>query len=203
VSYYHQSFINDDLGAIMERLLEQKTGQNWYRKFINVFGGSWGYGNLLLSRYQPTSSSSTLLSYQRGVVQQSIVVNGRTVNVFSTHVDYYNGSYRTTQTNQAKAWAGTFAAPRIILGDFNTSPGTSDYYIMANSYVDSWAQAKKNGTATSFNGTGATKGTSRFDYVYYTNVSSVVLKSVNVPDTRVNGVWPSDHNPVVAVFEIR
>ena len=165
VSYYHRSFINDDLGAMLERMLEQKTGQNWYRKFINVFGGSHGYGNLLLSRYQPSSSSSTLLSYERGVVQQGIVVNGRTVNIFSTHVDYFNGSYRTTQTNQAKNWGSSYSAPRIILGDFNTSPGTSDYAIMANSYVDAWAQAKKNGTATSFNGTGATRGTSRFDYV--------------------------------------
>jgi endonuclease/exonuclease/phosphatase family metal-dependent hydrolase len=67
------------------------------------------------------------------------VVNGRTINLFSTHVDYYNGSYRTTQTNQLHNWASSWAENRIIMGDFNARPGTSDYGIMTSSYYDSWA----------------------------------------------------------------
>ena len=59
------------------------------------------------------------------------------------------------------------------------------------------------GTATAFNGTGATVGDSRFDMVYCTSVTQLSLKSVTVPDTRSNGVYPSDHNPVVAVFQVQ
>ena len=62
--------------------------------------------------------------------------------------------------------------------------------------------AQNAGTASAYNGTGNTIGGSRFDYVAYLRVSALVLKSVTVPDTRVNGVYPSDHDPVVAVFEV-
>ena len=50
-----------------------------------------------------------MLSYERGVVQVGVSMNGRTVNIFSTHVDYYNSSYRTTQINQAKSWISGFS----------------------------------------------------------------------------------------------
>ena len=56
-----------------------------------------GVGNVILSRYPPVSSSSTLLDYGRGVAQMGIVVNGRNVNLFSTHVEYDNASWRPIQ----------------------------------------------------------------------------------------------------------
>ena len=59
------------------------------------------------------------------------------------------------------------------------------------------------GTATAFNGTGATIGNSRFDMVYYTRGTPLSLSSVTVPDTRSSGVYPSDHNPVVALFQVQ
>jgi endonuclease/exonuclease/phosphatase family metal-dependent hydrolase len=192
-----------DMGAKLESLLEQKTGVTWNRKNVNVDGGSTGYGNVVLSRLPLVSSSSTLLSYQRGVAHVGVVVNGRTINLYSTHVDYANASYRTTQTHQVVSYVDNYSNPRITMGDFNTNPGTSDYNIMESPYQDAWAAAKSAGTATSYNGTGATHGTSRFDYVYYSRNSGLVLKSVNVPDTRVNGVYSSDHDPVVAVFGVQ
>jgi endonuclease/exonuclease/phosphatase family metal-dependent hydrolase len=200
VSYYSGTCsYTADQGATLEALLEQKTGQAWYRKFVNANGK---VGNLILSRMPFASSSTHLLSYGRGVVQVGVVVNGRTVNVFSTHVDYYNSSYRTKQINEAKSWISTFAEPRIVMGDFNTNPGSSDYTLMAGAFYDAWMQAKQSGTASAYNGTGATHGSSRFDYVW--NKGSVfALKSVTVPDTSSSGVYPSDHDPVVAVFEVK
>jgi endonuclease/exonuclease/phosphatase family metal-dependent hydrolase len=192
-----------DMGQKLESLLESKTGVSWYRKSVNVYGGSSGYGNVLLSRLPLVSSSSDLFSYQRGAAQVGVVVNGRTINIFSTHMEYTNSSWRTTQIKELLQYMSGFTSPRIVMGDFNTSPGTSDYNLMATPYQDAWAAAKSAGTASSYNGTGATHGTSRFDYVFYSRVSSLVLKSVNVPDTRVNGVWPSDHDPVVATFTIQ
>jgi endonuclease/exonuclease/phosphatase family metal-dependent hydrolase len=89
------------------------------------------------------------------------------------------------------------------MGDFNTWPGTSDYSLMATPYQDAWLAAKNAGTASSFDGSGNTSGGSRFDYVFYSRVSALVLKSVTVPDSRINGVFPSDHDPVVAVFTVK
>src|SRR5687767_15810377 len=91
----------------------------------------------------------------------------------------------------------------IVMGDFNTDPNTSDYQIVAAQYQDAWPAAQKAGTASAYNGTGATRGSgSRFDYVFHERVSGLSLQSVKVPDSRVNGVSSSDHDPVVAVFQI-
>ena len=63
--------------------------------------------------------------------------------------------------------------------------------------------AQSAGTATAYNVTGSTHGASRFDYVFYSKVAALALTSVNVPDVRVGGVSASDHDPVVAVFDVK
>jgi endonuclease/exonuclease/phosphatase family metal-dependent hydrolase len=192
-----------NMGERLQSLLRDKTGVTWYRQDVNVNGGTSGYGNVVMSRHAPASSASTLLSYTRGVAQLGIVVNGRVVNLFSTHVEYYTSSWRPIQIAEAMRWVSTFSEPRILMGDFNTWPDTADYSLVANTYRDGWVVGKSSGTSTSFNGTGATHGMSRLDYVFYSNVAALTLKSVNVPDTRVNGVYPSDHAPVIAVFNVQ
>jgi endonuclease/exonuclease/phosphatase family metal-dependent hydrolase len=188
-----------DMSQHLQSLLQSKTGVPWYRKYVQI--GSKA-GNVLLSRYPLASSSTTLLSHDRGIAQITISVNGGVVNLFSTHVEYENASWRTIQIGEAIQWISNFAEPRIVMGDFNTTPGTSDYSLVATPYQDGWVAGQSAGTATAYNGSGATHGTSRFDYVFYSRVPAISLKSVNVPDTRVNGVYPSDHDPVIAVFTL-
>jgi endonuclease/exonuclease/phosphatase family metal-dependent hydrolase len=187
-----------DMSVKLQSLLQQKTGVTWYLKSIYADGT----GNVLLSRLPLVTASSHLLSYSAGVAQVGVVVNGRTINLSSTHVEYYNASWRTAQIKEVVSWLTGFSSPRIVMGDFNTNPGTSDYNLLATPYQDAWAAAKSAGTATSYNGSGATHGASRFDYVFYSRTSTLVLKSVSVPDTRVSGVYPSDHDPVIAVFGV-
>ena len=201
VPYFHSWYGYEDTPARLESLLEQKTGKAWYHVFVNACCG--GQGNLILSRFPFKSSATRLLSYERGVAQATIVVNNRTINLFSTHVDYYNATYRTTQIKEVKAYAAGFSAPRIVIGDFNTTPGTSDYNLMASDYLDSWKVASSNGTASGYKSGGATKGTVRFDYVFYTSSSALTLQSVSVPNTKASaGYYPSDHDPVVATFSV-
>ena len=190
-----------DMGARLQSLLQQKTGVTWYRQADNPAVNAV---DVLLSRYPLSTSSSTLLSYNRGVSQIGIVVNGRTVNLFSTHIEWDVASWRPIQITQAVQWMNNFSEPRILMGDFNTWPNTSDYYIVATPYQDAWVAAYSSGTATSYNGTGATHGASRFDYVFSSRSSATLsLNSVNVPNTQVNGLWPSDHDPVIAVFTVK
>ena len=190
---------NFDMSERLQSLLQQKTGVTWYRNYVQT---NSKVGNVLLSRYPLVSSSSTLLSNDRGVAQVGIVVSGRIVNFFSTHVEYFTASWRTTQINEAILFIQNFSEPRIVMGDFNTGPGTSDYLLMAKPYQDAWAAATSAGTATAYNGTGNTIGGSRFDYVFYSRLAALSLRSVDVPDTRVNGVYPSDHDPVIATFAV-
>jgi len=189
-----------DMGEYLRSLIQQKTGVTWYRQSANP---GINAGDVLLSRYPLSTSSSTLLSFNRDVAQIGIVVNGRNVNLFTTHIEWDNPSWRPIQIAQALSWMTNFSEPRIMMGDFNTWPATSDYYIIATPYLDAWAAASNAGTATAYNGTGATHGTSRFDYAFFSNVATLALQSVNVPNTVVNGVYPSDHDPVVAVFTVK
>jgi endonuclease/exonuclease/phosphatase family metal-dependent hydrolase len=188
-----------DMGAKLQSLIQQKTGLTWYLQKVNA----GGVGNVLLSRYPPVSSSTFLLDFGRGVAQIGIVVNGRTINLFSTHVEWDNAPWRPIQIAEAVRWVTNFSDPRVVMGDFNTWPGTTDYSIIATVYQDGWAAASNAGTATSYNGTGATHGASRFDYVFFSKASALLLQSVTVPDARVKGVHASDHDPVVAVFTVK
>ena len=186
---------NFDMSVRLETLLEQKTGAAWYKQTVN----SGGVGNVLLSRYPLVSSSSYQLSYTRGAAQIRILVNGRYVNLFSTHLDT-NASYRMVEAQQVVAWMRNFSEPRIIMGDFNFWPNTSEYYVVATPYQDAWLAA--GAVRTAFNGTGNTIGTSRLDYVFHSKVAALTLRSVNVISTYLNGLWASDHHPVVAVFTV-
>jgi endonuclease/exonuclease/phosphatase family metal-dependent hydrolase len=190
---------NFDMGQKLLSLVQQKTGATWYIQSVNPNG----VGNVLLSRYRPVSSSSFILSNGRGVAQMGVVVNGRVVNIFSTHVEYDNASWRPAQIKEALAWTTNFAEPRILMGDFNTRPNTADYNLLATPYQDAWVTAKNSGVASSYNGTGATHGTSRFDYAFLSKNGSLEVNSVTVPDTVVNGVKPSDHDPVITVVTVR
>ena len=191
---------NFDMGERLRSLIQQKTGITWYKQHVNA----GGVGNVLLSRHRPISSTSTLLSHQRGVAQMTLAINGLHVNVFSTHVEYFNASWRPIQIREAVRWMDGFGPRQIVMGDFNTNPNTSDYQIIARPYQDAWIAAQNSGRATAYNGTGATRGTgSRFDYIFHERVDSLSLQSVRVPDSRVNGVRSSDHDPVVAVYTIR
>jgi endonuclease/exonuclease/phosphatase family metal-dependent hydrolase len=191
---------NLDQGEQLRALMQQKSGVAWYRQSDRPAVNT---GDVLLSRYPLTTSSSTLLSNYRAVAQVGIVVNGRNVNLFSTHIEWDNASWRPAQIAEAVRWMSTFAEPRIMMGDFNTWPNTTDYYIIATPYQDAWVSASSSGTATSYNGTGNTEGQSRLDYVFFSRVSNLALNSVTVPNTVVNGVRPSDHDPVVAVFTVK
>ena len=188
-----------DMGERLRSLVQQKTGITWYMQSVNA----GGVGNVLLSRHRPVSSTSTQLSYNRGVAQMTLSINGLHVNVFVTHVEYYTAWWRPIQIREAVNWADGFGPRQIMMGDFNTWPNTSDYQIVATPYQDAWTAAQSLGTASSYNGTGATHGSSRLDYVFHERVAGLRLQSVRVPDMRVNGVTSSDHDPVVAVYTVQ
>ena len=105
------------------------------------------------------------------------------------------------------AWQRTLSEPRIVAGDFNAWPGSSENAKMKGSYYDSWAEADGDGTAVAYSGNseGNTRN-SRIDYIYFSHAANSVLslKSSQVFNVRDSGgVQPSDHRPVLSVFAIR
>lgn len=192
---------NADEPALLKSLLTSKTGLTWYSCFAQRIGASTGQGNLLLSRVPISSCNKYLLSYDRSVANATIAMNGRTINLFSTHLDDSSASRRTTQMSQLKSWASGIAEQRVIMGDFNAWPGAPEIQSMTSVYYDSWAQAKSEGKAIWYSGNeaGNTRN-SRIDYIWRSKgASNLVLKASQVYDTGSI----SDHRPVSATFTVQ
>jgi endonuclease/exonuclease/phosphatase family metal-dependent hydrolase len=192
-----------DMGAHIQSLLQSKTGVTWYRKNVVTSGGSNGVGNVVLSRLAPVATGSALLSYDRGIAEMTVNVNGRNVNIYSTHLAHDSAYWRGVQVSEILRWVTNWSDPRIIMGDFNTWPNTSEYYNMASAYQDAWVAGLSAGTAWAYNGTGATRGDSRLDYVFHSKNSVLTLQGIKVVDTRLNGLAASDHDPIVAVYTVQ
>jgi len=200
------SYANYDAPVKLHALMEQYSGQKWYYKFQTGAGGAVGRGNMILSRFPFIATGIDLLNWNDSALNVTIDVNGRTINFTTTHLYYNSTSARLTQIADLVAWERGIAESRIIAGDFNAPPGSSESNAMNVLYVDSWAQAQRDGTATAYadNPTGKTRNT-RLDYIYYSKgATAVKLISSQVFDVRdANGVQPSDHRPVLSIFSVR
>jgi len=201
----YDSYANYDAPVKLAALMKQYTGQTWYYKFATNAGGANGRGNMVLSRYPIVASSSHLLGHNGVAVDIQVDVNGHTVNFSSTHLYYDSSSWRLDQIASMLPFEKTLAESRIIAGDFNTQPTTTESATMRGTYIDSFWQAQSDGTAITYAGNpdGKTRNT-RLDYIYYSKGASALrLVSSQVFDVRdANGVMPSDHRPVMTIFTI-
>jgi endonuclease/exonuclease/phosphatase family metal-dependent hydrolase len=193
-----------DQVKIYEQLFEKATGYNWYAVFVNHNpGASSGNGNLILSTFPfITSATPYALPVNRSAVDATIDVGGRVVNIISTHLDAENATYRKNEIAALLPWAVTFAEDRIILGDYNAWPETTEITNMTVDYVDTWKAAVAAGTAK---GDGITHGSHRIDYIFLSKKASFLkLASMETFKSKdAAGVTPSDHEPVLAVFNVQ
>lgn len=203
------SYYSGDQVAMYQQMLESRTGVTWYTLDIQKYGDwtSGGQRNAILSKFplDSTYRYEFSLGDPRAVGGVTIAVNGRTINLMSTHLDWVYESNRITQAGELVGYATGFAEDRIITGDFNGTPGTTEINTMTNAYSDAWTVAQSLGIAYSApdNPNGNTRN-GRIDYVFYSQGQQhLTLQSVTVVDTRdANGVMPSDHRPLLTVFGV-
>ena len=206
VSFNEVETYNPGGPSEMAALMTKYTGQTWHYKFGSNSGTSSGQGNVVLSRFPIIATDVQTLSYGRVIVNITVSVNGRNVNVASTHLDQPSSSYRLKQIAELTAWGKTTAEQRVICGDFNAQPTLTESATMRTNYYDSWGEGQKSGVATAYPGnTAGNTRNSRIDYVYYSHgAAALVLKSVQVFDVRdSSGVQPSDHRPMMTTFTVK
>jgi endonuclease/exonuclease/phosphatase family metal-dependent hydrolase len=206
VSFNEIEHYGVDQPALYASLMKKYTGQTWYYKYTSTAGTQTGIGNLIMSRFPFDSTDIQVLSHNRAAVDATIHVNGRLINVTSTHLDANSTSYRLQEIGELTAWERTLAEQRIVCGDFNAWPGTTENATMKQAYYDSWAQAQADGTAVAYAGnTAGNTRNSRIDYIYYSHgAGALQLKGSQVFDVRdANGVMPSDHRPVMSIFTVK
>jgi endonuclease/exonuclease/phosphatase family metal-dependent hydrolase len=195
-----------DQPAGMAALMKKYTGVTWYYKYTSGTGSQSGIGNLIMSRIPFDATDIQTFSYTRAAVDATIHVNGRIINITSTHLDDASSGARVKEIGELTAWARTMAEQRILCGDFNAWPGSTENATMKSTYYDSWAEAQADGTAVAFPGnTAGNTRNSRIDYIYYSKSASfLTLKSSQVFDVRdAKGVMPSDHRPILSIFTVK
>jgi endonuclease/exonuclease/phosphatase family metal-dependent hydrolase len=184
--------------------LQAKTGVTWYTSFS-------GLGNVVISRLPIVAKSTCLYGVRSAgdgayAAHASIVVNGRSINLWSTHLNVNSATARLSEVGAMHACAVNWSEARIIAGDHNMQYGTPEYLAAATGYGDAWLSAKAKGTAINYSGNcdGCTRN-SRIDYIFTSNgATNLVLKSVQIFDTRdANGVMASDHKPMLAVYDVK
>jgi endonuclease/exonuclease/phosphatase family metal-dependent hydrolase len=186
------------LATTYVNLLKAKTGVTW----------AWYYdnrGNLLLTRLSQPSESICVVNtgVGRKATHVGVVRNGRTINVWSAHLDVSSGSVRVAETQALRTCEKGWAEARIAAGDFNMQPFTTEYYSMAVEHTDAWLAAP---TKINYPGNcdGCTRN-SRIDYVFTSKGASwLVLKSAQIFDTRSSsGVMASDHKPLLVTYDVK
>lgn len=198
---------NENQPARYAAMLKAKTGRTYYYHHAQRYGnwGANGGGNLIMSRFPFVSTAQIHLTCSdRSAALGTIVVNGRNVNVVSTHIDSGSSSCRLSELRQLLPWLNGFSNQRIVAGDMNASINLP---LIWDDYTDGWLAADAIDAATDYPGNsryGATHSY-RIDYISKAKEASyLVVKSARVYDTRdANGVRPSDHKPLVVTFEVR
>ena len=210
-----------DSVSTLVSFLNSKTGRTWSNYFVPKAPGILE-GNLVLSKYGFVSTSAYYLSNERSVAQVTVSIGGKNINFFATHLEAYDSTIRYSQVTQLQSFMSGFAEPRISGGDYNAGPDTSEATHMAEQYYDTWTSAMNIGTASAYPDnpvqwmTRTRRG--RIDYLWVSKGANVNIKSTQIPDVRDlnntnvvdllgtlddKGVRPSDHNPMIAILEIR
>jgi endonuclease/exonuclease/phosphatase family metal-dependent hydrolase len=180
--------------------LKAKTGKTWSVSYS-------GKGNLVISQ-RPLSASSRCVypDGKRYAAHLSTVVNNRSINIWSTHLTVNSASARNAEAKSLQVCAQNWSEARILAGDYNMQAGSAEYKTATVGYTDAWVAAKAAKTAINYSGNcdGCTRN-SRIDYVFTSNTATfLTLKSAQVVDTRdAAGVMPSDHKPLLVVYEVR
>jgi len=174
----------------------------------SILPGSWSYH--VVSRGgvpAPTSGQVNVIFAKDGFATRSAkglvfdrsaayaYIGGK--SVYAVHVDNTSANNRNVQLTQLLCWHKEHPDPFISAGDYNCQIATAiELSPWRHWYKDAWTEAQRLGKATAFNHSGATKST-RIDAIFFRGLT---LVSCEVPDTRIDGVFPSDHHPIVAVF---
>jgi endonuclease/exonuclease/phosphatase family metal-dependent hydrolase len=182
--------------------LNTRTGVTWRTVFS-------GQGNLVISRLPLAASSATGCRYDPSFVafapHARVLVNGRTINLWSSHLHVSSASARLAEVQALQACALRESEARILAGDYNMQYNSTEYKAAVVGYADAWLAAKAIGATVNYSGNcdGCTRN-SRIDYVFTsTGASFLRVKSAQVFDTRdANGVMASDHKPLLVVYEV-
>ena len=150
-------------------------------------------------------SMTQLWNARLGVM--TTIHRGKDVPVIVTHLAHADAgqSDRLRQLDALIPWAVSRSGngPKVLLGDFNFSPGTPEYEKVRPHFHDAWVDGLAAGTARG-RMDGITHKSSRIDYIFYVPAGVIELRSIeNIDTATIIGTQASDHNALVATFAVK
>lgn len=135
--------------------------------------------------------------------------SGQKFYVFNTHLDHEVSLARLKSAELISKRISMLDPhiPVLLIGDFNCDAVTSKVYkllVKEKGFTDIWSSAatKKGGAHGTFNGFGKfSLGNARIDWILARG--HVQINSAEVIETIYNGLYPSDHFPLLAKLKIR
>jgi endonuclease/exonuclease/phosphatase family metal-dependent hydrolase len=215
----HPSYNCEDQPARIAQMLSSATGRQWH----SVYEQEWftpdrscqnsGRGDgpetegsgFFAPEPLPAPTTTKLWNGRLGLM--TTLPKGRNLPIIVTHLaSGTNGqSDRLRQLDELIPWAASRASggPKLLIGDFNSSPDTPEYQRVSAQFHDAWIDAVAAGTARG-RMDGITHKSSRIDYIFYTPGSGLELRSIeNITTGALIGTEASDHNPLVATFAVK
>ena len=160
------------------------------------------YGNAMLSKYpftnieiikipDPLVKDEDAYYESRGIIKSTIEVNGKYLNVISTHVGLARGEQKNAIATLKELIKPILVKnePLILLGDFNMTPD-DELISELKEYIDDTTDLIE-GSINTFPSIDSIK---KIDYIFTKNV---VVKKV-----QVEKIVASDHFPLSAIIEL-
>jgi len=128
------------------------------------------------------------------------LAQGKRIRIYGTHFDHRGELARLNSAELllANAHGGP---PSVFLGDFNAEPESPPMQAMqAAGYRSAMQVCDPDNTLGTFNGFQDAQPTRRIDYVLCS--PGIAPLRARILDEQIQGIWPSDHFPVVATLRL-
>lgn len=129
--------------------------------------------------------------------------SGKTIKIHNTHLDRSssNSRARSVELILRTLLTETTPTPTVLLGDFNIEFDDELTLRIKEFFNDTYTGKPLEGCT--FHGWNGGSHCPRIDYIYYDNSDKLTLKNFKIDQWKSKQLYPSDHYPLVATFELK
>lgn len=122
--------------------------------------------------------------------------------VFNTHLDHVSDEARINGIGVVLDKISQFGSlPSMIMGDFNAEEGSATYENVTKDFLDARYQVDNAVDSCTYQNFGEELDRNRIDY-FMISKTGINVKSYKVVTDTFDGVYPSDHFPLLAEFTL-
>lgn len=173
-------FYNTSLYKLVDK------GSFWLSETPEVMSKSWG------------AQFNRVCSY----VILTDMATGKDFVVFNTHLSHVSDEARINGINVVLDKIEEFGSlPAVIMGDFNAEEGSQTYINVTKNFADARYETENTSDSHTYQGWGNEEKFKRIDY-FMISKTGFNVKSYNVLSGLHDGVYSSDHCPIVLDVEL-